>query len=71
VRSRRIKRQRRRNADTWIWNETSLGRLVSLVATSMCRDLLIEKVSWVEVWGGLTAQGTTRGYTRDRLDSTV
>jgi hypothetical protein len=37
----------------------------------MCRDLLIEKVSWVEVWGGLTAQGTTRGYTRDRLDSTV
>jgi hypothetical protein len=55
VRSRRHERRRRRTADTQIWNETSRGRLVSLVATSMARDFLIEKVSWVEVWGELTA----------------
>jgi hypothetical protein len=31
----------------------------------------IEKVSWVEAWGELTVQGTTRGYARDSLKSTV
>ena len=37
----------------------------SRVVERLRRDSYIKKVSWVEVWGELTAQGTTRGYARD------